>query len=497
MAELSELTGISMATFTDFEKGKREPYKRTLRDIKVVLKSEGASFLELSEEGEGCGFMKSSPQLRFVDLFSGLGGFHAALERLGHTCVFASEIDDELREIYALNFGFNPSSNIRDTWKDIPEHEILCAGFPCQPFSKAGPQRGFDCPESGDLFDYILKTIDRHLPSFLIFENVPNILRHAEGKTWERIQSNLSKRGYLVDFAVLSPHMFGIPQVRERAIIVGSRHGLESFDWPVRVADKANLHISSVLDINAGEEHSLPPNYQRYLEVWEEFLDRIPKTAKMPSFPIWSMEFGADYPIETLTPFQYNHRYLARFKGCFGKSLKGLSKGQQLAFIPAYARDKSESFPHWKIRFIQQNRGFYQLHMDRLKDWLPKVQEFAPSFQKFEWNHQDGERTVWDKIIQFRASGIRVKSPSAAPSLVALTTSQVPVISWERRYMTMVECARLQCLDSLNELPSSKVRAFKALGNAVNVDVIAAVAEKLIGQGLESRDLNEAMRLSA
>ena len=171
---------------------------------------------------------------------------------------------------------------------------------------------------------------------------------------------------------------------------------------------------------------------------------------------------------------------MARFKGSFGLSLAGKTKRQQLAALPAYARGEELEFPKWKIRFILQNREFYQQHKQYLSGWLPKVQEFAPSFQKFEWNWQDGSRTLWDKIVQFRASGIRVKNPASAPSLVALTTSQVPVIPWEKRYMTMKECARLQSMDALKQLPESKTRAYKALGNAVNVDVIASVASNLI-----------------
>jgi DNA (cytosine-5)-methyltransferase 1 len=291
----------------------------------------------------------------------------------------------------------------------------------------------------------------------------------------------LKTRGYDIDFRVLSPHMFGIPQVRPRVIILGARNGLKQFEWPQGLCDQSPLHLSSVLDQNPKEAKSLPENYQRYLEVWEEFLHILPNDTKLPSFPIWAMEFAADYPMETKSPITYSKSYLGRFRGSFGRKLAGMSKGQQLATIPTYARGEAEIFAPWKIRFIKQNRMFYDENQNILKDWLPKVQEFAPSFQKFEWNWQAGSRTLWDKVIQFRASGIRVKNPSTAPSLVALTTSQIPVIAWEKRYMTMRECARLQSMGNLPCLPSSKTRSYKALGNAVNVAVIKKVAEKLIG----------------
>ena len=418
--------------------------------------------------------------LRFVDLFSGLGGFHVALSRLGHKCVFASEIDADLQELYFLNFGMRPFSDIRFSWKDVPPHDLLCAGFPCQSFSKAGSQLGFLCPDSGDLFEYILNVVDRHTPKFLLFENVPNILRHANGETWTRIRDSLEQRGYSVDFRELSPHLFGVPQIRYRAIIVASLSGLSNFDWPELPPGDEYTHLSTVLDVNPSDAAALPNAYVKYLAVWQEFLDRVGSNAKMPSFPIWAMEFGADYPCKVRSPSSCSSRYLARFKGAFGKRLSGKSKEQQLAALPSYSRSDVKVFPHWKIRFIQQNRDFYALHQKQLNSWLPKVQDFHPSFQKLEWNWQAGNRSVWDKVIQFRASGIRIKNPSTAPSLVALTTSQVPVIAWERRYMTIRECARLQSLGELPILPFSKTRAFKALGNAVNADVVYSVAKRLL-----------------
>ena len=145
------------------------------------------------EFGERIGLGEGHGRLKFVDLFSGLGGFHAALSRLGHDCVFASEIDAKLQDLYHANFGIRPLADIRDCWEDVPSHDILCAGFPCQPFSKAGNQFGFECPRSGDLFEYILRIIDRHTPRFLVFENVPNILRHADGETWARIRDSLTR----------------------------------------------------------------------------------------------------------------------------------------------------------------------------------------------------------------------------------------------------------------------------------------------------------------
>ena len=134
--------------------------------------------------------------MRFIDLFAGLGGFHQALQSLGHECVFASELNSDLADLYSRNFGVKPHGDIRQAINEVPSHDILCAGFPCQPFSKAGEQRGFDCPQWGDLFDYMILILERHKPSYLIIENVPNIMRHDSGNTWQKVKKRLRDVGY-------------------------------------------------------------------------------------------------------------------------------------------------------------------------------------------------------------------------------------------------------------------------------------------------------------
>jgi len=424
-------------------------------------------------------------KLKFIDLFAGLGGFHLALESLGHECVYASELNSELRELYSRNHKTEIDGDINLVEiEKIPSHNIICAGFPCQPFSQAGAQMGLSDPRNGNLFYKIMEIVNFHNPEYIFLENVANLKSHDDGNTWKEIYNNLQVN-YDVRDKVVSPHEFGIPQHRARFYIVcrlKSAGGLNGFTFPEPEFDE-DISILKIIEENATDYMSLRPNTLNHLEVWQEFLDKL-KPEEVPTFPIWAMEFGATYPFEGKAPIKQKPEELKNYKGKFGCDIDGHSLDDLLLCLPTYVqespKDEKEEYPAWKKLYIRHNRAFYEKHKEWIDQWLPKIQSFETSHQKFEWNcGVKGPLTINDKIVQFRPSGIRVKQPTFSPALV-LTSTQIPMFPWLNRYMTKKEAARLQCMENLNELPATIGKAFRALGNAVNVCVVAKIANNLI-----------------
>jgi DNA (cytosine-5)-methyltransferase 1 len=148
--------------------------------------------------------------------------------------------------------------------------------------------------------------------------------------------------------------------------------------------------------------------------------------------------------------------------------------------LPIYARTDQKEFPTWKINYIKRNREFYKKNKTWIDRWLPQIKNFENSHQKFEWNCGAKDKlTIQDKIVQFRPSGIRIKKPTFSPALV-LSSTQIPIFPWLGRYMTKREAAKLQGMEKLKYLPTTTPKAFRALGNAVNVQIVKSIVKNLI-----------------
>jgi DNA (cytosine-5)-methyltransferase 1 len=440
---------------------------------------------------------------KFIDLFAGIGGFHHALSELGGECVMACELDRECRHVYQSSFPDLPAnrlvSNIRtltrrdvndpasgrtpaEIRRDVPQHDVLCAGFPCQPFSKSGAQHGVHDQTRGTLFFDIMEIARARKPKYMVLENVRNLAGPRHAQTWRVIIDSIRDAGYRVSDTplVMSPHLVprelggvqkelgGAPQVRDRVFIlcdyVGPRgekiqmHNLLSrtvfAGWNPdkwRIAD----YLEPDAEIDHVERYRLKPCELAWLEAWDYFVSNIP-TDSLPGHPIWVDAFNKK---------------------------------------PALAN----TMPSWEVTFRRKNSDFYNEHQAFIDEWLKiswggigqTVRDFPASRQKFEWQarktHPNRKgRTLQDLVIQMRPSGIRVKPATYLPALVAITQTSIvgPKVGKVRAYRTLTprEAAKLQGIpeDVFEKAAVSDRAAYKQLGNAVNVGIVRLVTKSLM-----------------
>ena len=167
-------------------------------------------------------------KLRFIDLFCGIGSFHYSFKKLNWECVMACDIDNAAKETYKENYGILPLGDIDQIeLKNVPNFDILCAGFPCQSWSQIGHHKGFD-DKRGSLFFCIMKFIEYHKPKIIIFENVQGLLTHDKGKSFERIKCDIQSANYTITYKVLKCCDYGLPQMRKRLFIIGVRNDNEA-----------------------------------------------------------------------------------------------------------------------------------------------------------------------------------------------------------------------------------------------------------------------------
>lgn len=410
----------------------------------------------------------TKPSFTFVDLFAGIGGFHAALTAMGGKCVYAVEIDAAAAEVYESNWGINPLGDITEDANDdtvvVPRHDVLCAGFPCQPFSKSGAQRGMD-ETRGTLYWNILKIIEARRPAIVLLENVRNIAGPRHRQEWIVIVETLRSQGYRVSDtpAVFSPHLLppdrgGRPQVRERVFIAATRlpkgKGLSLEAEPVVTNRPVAGWDPQTWDLE--EDLPLDPNHEvegcdlsdaerLWIDAWDEFVRLMRQERRgrpLPGFPIWADHWVTNDVLAT-------------------EDLRGI--------------------PKWKVDILVKNADFYSAHQETLDDWADRwgvfTEAFPPSRRKLEWQAQMTPR-LWDAVMHFRPSGIRAKRPTYLPALVAIT--QTSIIGGRGRRLSPREAARLQGLPEwfdFGDQPASST--YRQLGNGVSIGAVWHVLKSL------------------
>lgn len=422
----------------------------------------------------------------FIDLFAGIGGFHAALEPLGGNCVLVSEIDKNAGEIYMQNWLRNSevsiSGDIRKLVTDervaVPKHDVLTAGFPCQPFSKSGNQLGVN-EARGTLFYDIARIIESKKPKIFVLENVRNLIGPKHHKDYLRMIKILRNLGYAISETptILSPHeipigLGGTPQHRQRVFIGGIRVGeakakelgdigplidksklVHDAPWNIRKALRLYQSEASIskknLRINVEQSYSL--------EMWNDFLSiyRQKNGANPPGTPLWT-----DY-----------------------------WKSRNLLRIP-------RETPQWKQDFIAKNIALYEANKNWIDKWRIKhdLENFIPSYRKFEWQGRN-RKNLYECLIQFRPSGIRVKEPNYVPTFVAL--AQTPVLGWELRELSEYEAGRLQGFPKSFEFGDQRRNlSLKQIGNAVHAPSARLVFRALVERAIEM-DLPWASQMTA
>lgn len=248
--ELADKVAVTRQTIISIENGTANP------SIDLAYKIAGVFQLPLEQiflNKKAISVDSRVDTFRFVDLFCGIGGFRFAAERFfkerhnSFKCVFSSDIDEYACQSYKANFGEKPSGDITKVRaQDVPDHDLLFAGFPCQPFSIIGLGKGFE-DTRGTLFFEIARILSVKKPKAFILENVKRLVSHENGKTFKKILQTLRELGYYVDYKILNALDCGLPQKRERVIIVGANTPFH-MAWPERV--KNGKSLKDILESN-------------------------------------------------------------------------------------------------------------------------------------------------------------------------------------------------------------------------------------------------------
>ena len=402
-------------------------------------------------------------KFKFIDLCCGIGGFHYALKKLGHECVMASDINEECRKNYKINHKINPLGDLtKIDIETIPNFDILCAGFPCQPFSKAGEQKGFE-DNRGNIFFDICKIIKYHKPKYLILENVRNLATHDNGNTWKIIKKNIDNLNYYTydKPVILNTLYFGVPQSRERVVIMCKRKDLG--ELPVLPSiSKNNIKattLEDIIDENVNKKYNISGKLKETEKIWNNFLEICSSNnIIIPKYPIWTDWWDSD--------------------GNNTKYNKNLSDEENEKKIKKDQEDFYKKYKNW----IDKNREFYKKNINLLKPWLTESRNnklWIGAVRKMEWQTGQDNLNMNQILWSPRGSGVRIKNTNYSPTLVAMA-SMIPIYGPKSRYLTPRECSKLQSFPEDYIIHEEDKISYSQFGNAVNVKMIERCARFLI-----------------
>jgi len=386
--------------------------------------------------------LKKNKPLTFIDLFCGIGGFHIALNKLGCKCVLACDIDKKCREVYKNNFNIEPVKNIKDIdEKDMVDFDILCAGFPCQPFSNGGKKKTFN-DKRGLLFDEIIRIAKYKQPKFMFLENVKHILKVSNGEVLEYIKKEIYEIGYKLQMFQLSPHKYGIPQQRERVFFVCIRNDIYNNKDIVLLDNKINISIDNIIGEYVDDnKYIVNDNILKVLDAWDELIKC----------------FDID---ETISPTILINDYYRN-----------------------YTNEEFNNLKNWRKDYMNKNKRLINKYKNIFDEWYNKYKDILTKreiYGKLEW--QAGKikenDSIYNYFIQIRQSGIRVKRTEYFPTLVAI--SQIPIYGKTKSYITPRQCARLQSFPEEYIFDENDKVSYKQLGNSVNVYNVEIVIQSTL-----------------
>ena len=382
-------------------------------------------------------------QLKFIDLFCGIGGFHQALIKLNAKCILACDIDKFCREVYTNNYAITPCEDVKKIDPlELEDFDIICGGFPCQAFSNAGKKKTFE-DDRGLLFDEIIRIAKHKKPKFMFLENVKHILKVGDGEVIKYIKKKLDSINYNIQIFNMSPHEYGVPQQRERVYFVCVRKDIYKSPVELLTPKTNQIVFQNYLDKkeDIDDSYFLNGDLLECLNAWDEMIK----------------VFEVD---EKISPTIMVNE-----------------------FYKTYTKEEFKELATWRQDYITKNKPLYDKYKDQWDAWYEKHKAILSKreiYAKLEW--QVGKikpnDSIFNYFIQFRQSGIRVKKAHYFPTLVAI--SQIPIYGKEKRYITPKECLRLQSFPDDFKLLDGDRHAYKQLGNCVNVSNVSNVIESTL-----------------